>query len=132
MTLEAAITELNANIVKQNALLATLIDRTPVALADRGAPSTPNKPAAPSSAAAASPPAPSPAAIPAAPPAPTPAAKPPEYADVQRAALNLGAKKGREALVQLLNQFGAPNARELQFVRYPEFIAEADALAASV
>lgn len=126
MSLEASIVELNANIVRNNALLAQLIEA-------RGTPdvtvTTTNKPAAPKASApvadqSTATAAPSQAPAPAASPAPSLT-----YPDVSRAILALGQAKGRDAAVKLLAEFGVAKGTELKPEQWEKVKAEAEARA---
>jgi hypothetical protein len=118
MSLESAIAELNANIVK---LIAVLSD-----------PTKPIKPAASKPAEAsppASPKAETPPASPAAPKAETPPAV--TYDAVKAALLGLGAVKGRDSITAVLKTFGVANGPALKPEQYADVLAAIDAAKAA-
>lgn len=130
MSLEASISELNTNIVT---LIAALT--TPDRLAASAPPAKQaTKKAAPAAAlvAAASPtteaaPAPQPAAA----PTPTLTAQPATIEGARKLVIELGQKKGRDAVMALLTKFGASKLPEVAPHNYAAVIADATAALAA-
>jgi hypothetical protein len=126
MSLETALADNTAALRELHALLA----RVSIPAAAEAPPAPKSRSAAPTAPTA--PTSPTAEAAPAVAPATTAAASEPTYDDVKRAIIAVSAKKGRDAAVALLAEFGAAKGPDLQGTpeKFGPFVARAAELLA--